>query len=135
MRFLKIGLPALALMVSVSSASAGVYKCDFPSGGKGGILSEVAFIELQNNNTRAVVLDGLIQGVNGEPLAATVKPLGKNSYRIRWELKDIPTNLKLRVNARYSARINIQSRKANIHGMLTSSMQEAFGRGTCVEQK
>ena len=135
MRFLKFGLPALALMMSVSTASAAVYKCDLTTVARSGFLSKVSFLDLRKNNTEAVVLDGLIQDVYGKPIAATVKSLGKNAYRIRWEVKNIQTQSKTRVNAKFSARLNVQSGKVNVHGLLPSNNQEVNGRGSCAVQK
>ena len=135
MRFLKFGLPALALMASVSGASAAVYKCDLSTVTGSGFLSKLVFFDLRKNNTEAIVLDGLVQNIYGKPVSATVKSLGKNAYRIRWEVKNIPTDQKFTVNARFSARLNIQSGRVNVSGVLPSNEQEANGRGTCAVQK
>ena len=125
-------LPVLALLASVSSASAAVYKCNMTTTAAGfGFLSPEIYFDFSQNNTEGRVLDRLVQHVYGEPIAASVKSVRKNVYRIRWEVKNVPTRGRTDVNMNFSAHLDLNSKKLNLLGYLPSNNQEATGRGRC----
>lgn len=126
---------AFGVVATASAASAEVYKCTLSTVSNSGFLSRTIFVDLANDRSSARVFDGLINQVYKKPLSTKVEALPGKVYRMKWEVKGIATQQKTKINARFSARLNVATKRIDVSGTLPSNLQRVNGRGACTIER
>lgn len=127
---------ALALLAMVPAARATTYVCDLePYTIYGWIPPKVVLI-VSEDGSRALVYDGNVARVYGEPIPASVKKRSKSSLQFAWKIKNLPTDRKTeKVNADYTAVLNLATMKMTMRVFTQANDFSPHGGGTCAIQK
>ncbi|WP_189799554.1 hypothetical protein [Tateyamaria sp. syn59] len=123
-------LGAASAIVMSTAAFAEQYVCNIKAA-KDSFVSPVLAFELVPGQDSALVYDVFVHEVHGEPVAAKVKKMGGDKYRLQWVVNGIPTTT-TPARVSYRATIDIATKQVFVRGNIFAADNTVQGRGACV---
>lgn len=121
---------AAAAAASGASAAEIIYDCKASFNTKNGFLGPqvIFFVDADNGTVR--VLDGVVQGVVGEPVEGTLSDRSDKVYRIEWRIRNIPTDRE-DLNVAYRANLNHATNKYSMEAQISGYANDVRAQGAC----
>jgi len=132
---MKVLFAVFALLCLTSAAAAEqAYECKLKAHSRYGWIPPVLLLSYDEKSQTAVVFDGIIKEVMGDPIAARFSRRDKNSIKLQWTVKGVPlSNQRGTLTAQYSAIFRTNTGKITVTVFLSggTDMTPPRGSGKC----
>lgn len=128
--FKKFFVAVLALQATPVLAAETVYSCDATYTSRWGYVAPQVVFFLDEQNEKARVLDGVVQGVNGGPIEAQFSKRSDAVRTITWTLNNIKTTSST-VDGTYKANLNLSKMTYTVKVTLSGTGSDPRGQGRC----
>lgn len=135
---MKVALIFVLTFIAAPVFAQQVYKCDLKKNSPyGGIPSEL-YIQINDNEKTAFVMDSFIKQYMVEPTKADLSIVNSSNYELNWTVPNIRySNSKHTTNAQFNARWNRPTGRMNMTVYLSggTDMPPPTGSGMCKPYK
>lgn len=126
---------ALIAIIGLTGMAAAdqTYECKLKAHSRYGWIAPVLLLAFDENSKSAVVYDGMIKEVVGEPIPAKFTRRDQKSVKLNWVVRGVPlSNRRQKVTAEYSAILWTNTGRISVTVYLSGmDMDPPRGTGTC----
>ncbi|QBF33268.1 hypothetical protein [Thalassococcus sp. S3] len=133
MTSIRLTLALVAGLLSTASAVSAetTYDCSFTSYTRDGLVPERLILALDTQTGAAAAFDGVIKAVHNAPIPVNSTQRSASSWRLDWNLDNIPGHLNRSLTATYKVNLNTARNTATIAVIVHGYDNETRGTGTC----
>ena len=117
-------------LAGAASAAETVYDCNASFHTSNGFIAPRVILFIDEAKGTARVLDGVVQGVIGEPLEAKLSKSSSKVNRLTWTVNNIPTQSH-QLDVSYRLNFNHQSKSYTMTATVGGYDNDARGEGRC----
>ncbi len=126
---------ALAVLAGTAAAAPGlarerVYDCTASFNTTNGFIAPriVFFVDAEKGSAR--VLDGIVQSINGGPMAGRLSKRSEKVHRIEWRVENMPTQAGA-LDVTYRVNLNHAAQTYTMDARVAGYDNDARGQGRC----